>query len=52
LILLAGVSRAPLDQRLRASEERANSRRADTAQQMGASQQPTVERNEVAVFET
>jgi hypothetical protein len=37
---------------MRASEERANSLRADAAEQMGAAQQPTVERYEVAVFET
>jgi hypothetical protein len=36
---------------MQASEERANALRADAAEQMGASQQPTVERFEVAVFE-
>jgi hypothetical protein len=35
-----------------ASEERANTLRADAAQELGATQQPTVERYEVAVFET
>ena len=38
-------------QTLAASEERANALRADAAQQMGAAQQPTVDRYEVAVFE-
>ncbi len=37
---------------LRASEERANALRAEAAEDMGASDQPTVERYEVAVFET
>ena len=37
---------------LAASEERANALRADAAREMGASQQPTVARYEVAVFET
>jgi len=37
---------------LRASEERANALRAEAAEGMGASDQPTVERYEVAVFET
>ena len=37
---------------LRASDERANALRADAAGRMGASQPPTVERYEVAVFET
>ena len=36
---------------MRASEESANALRADAAQQMGAGQQPTVERYEVAIFE-
>ena len=36
---------------LRASEERANALRAEAAEGMGASDQPTVERYEV-VFET
>lgn len=36
---------------LRASEERANALRAGAADQMGATQQPTVGRYEVAVFE-
>ena len=39
------------EQALRASEERANALRADAADQMGATQQPTVGRYEVAVFE-
>jgi hypothetical protein len=39
------------EQALRASEERANALRADAAGQMGATQQPTVGRYEVAVFE-
>lgn len=37
---------------LRASEERANALRAQAAGEMGASRPPTVERYEVAVFET
>ena len=36
---------------MQTSEERANALRADATEQMGASQQPTVERFEVAVFE-
>jgi hypothetical protein len=36
---------------MQASEERANALRADAAEQIGASQQPSVERFEVAVFE-
>ena len=40
------------EQTLRASEERANALRAEAAEGMGASDQPTVERYEVAVFET
>jgi hypothetical protein len=36
---------------LRASEERANTLRAQAAEDMGASAQPSVERYEVAVFE-
>jgi len=40
------------EQTLRASEERANALRAQAAEEMGASEQPTVERYEVAVFET
>lgn len=40
------------EEALRASEERANTLRADAASEMGASQPPTVERYEVAVFET
>ena len=40
------------EEAMRASEERANSLRADAAQELGATQQPTVERYEVAVFET
>jgi hypothetical protein len=39
------------EQALRASEERANALRAQAAEEMGASQQPSVERYEVAVFE-
>jgi hypothetical protein len=39
------------EQALRASEERANALRAQAAEEMGASQQPGVERFEVAVFE-
>ncbi len=39
------------EQALRASEERANALRADAADQMGATQAPTVGRYEVAVFE-
>jgi hypothetical protein len=37
---------------LRASEEKGNQLRAQAAQELGASQAPTVERYEVAVFET
>jgi hypothetical protein len=40
------------EQALRASEERADALRAEAAADMGASDQPTVERYEVAVFET
>ena len=39
------------EQALRASEEAANALRAGAAQEMGASQQPSVARYEVAVFE-
>jgi hypothetical protein len=39
------------EQALRASEERANALRAEAAEEMGATQQPGVERYEVAVFE-
>ena len=39
------------EQALAASDERATALRADAAQEMGATQQPTVERYEVAVFE-
>jgi hypothetical protein len=39
------------EQALRASDEAANALRADAASQMGASETPTVERYEVAVFE-
>ncbi len=39
------------EQAMRASEERANALRADAADQMGATQAPTVGRYEVAVFE-
>ena len=41
----------PDEQALQASEERANALRADASRQMGASQQPAVDRYEVAVFE-
>jgi quinol monooxygenase YgiN len=37
---------------LSASEERANTLRAQAAEEMGASGQPSVDRYEVAVFET
>lgn len=40
------------EQALQASDERANALRADAAEQMGAAEQPTIERYEVAVFET
>lgn len=40
------------EEALRASEEQANALRAQAAGEMGASQPPTVERYEVAVFET
>ena len=40
------------EQALRESEEAADTVRAKAAEQMGASQPPTVERYEVAVFET
>ncbi len=39
------------EQAMRASEESANALRADAADQMGATQAPTVGRYEVAVFE-
>jgi hypothetical protein len=39
------------EQALRASEEKANQLRAQAAEQAGASQAPTVERYEVAVYE-
>jgi heme-degrading monooxygenase HmoA len=39
------------EQALRASEERANALRAEAAEEMGASDAPSVERYEVAVFE-
>lgn len=39
------------EQALRATEESANTLRADAAGQMGAAQSPTVGRYEVAVFE-
>ena len=39
------------EEALKASDERANALRADAAQEMGAAQQPSVERYEVAVFE-
>ncbi|HEY5695203.1 MAG TPA: hypothetical protein VIR14_11950 [Gaiellaceae bacterium] len=40
------------EQALRESEEAANAVRAKAANEMGASETPTVERYEVAVFET
>ena len=40
------------EEAMQASEERANSLRVDAAEQMGASTQPTVDRYEVAIFET
>jgi heme-degrading monooxygenase HmoA len=40
------------EEALAASEEKANQLRAQAAEQGGASQAPTVERYEVAVFET
>ena len=40
------------EQALRASEERANALRAQAADDMGAAQEPSVERYEVAIFET
>jgi len=40
------------EQALRASEERANQLRAAVAEEVHASEQPTVNRYEVAVFET
>jgi len=39
------------EQALRASEERANALRATVAEEMHATEQPTVDRYEVAVFE-
>jgi hypothetical protein len=39
------------EQALSASDEAANALRADAANQMGASETPTVERYEVAIFE-
>lgn len=39
------------EEALRASDERANTLRADASQQMGAAREPVVERYEVAVFE-
>jgi quinol monooxygenase YgiN len=39
------------EQALRASEERADALRAQAAEEMGASEQPRVERYEVAIFE-
>ena len=39
------------EEALRASEERANALRADAADEMGATQSPSVKRYEVAVFE-
>jgi hypothetical protein len=40
------------EQALRASEERADALRAQAAEEMGASGQPSIARYEVAVFET
>jgi hypothetical protein len=40
------------EQALRASEERADALRANVAEEMHATEQPTVDRYEVAVFET
>jgi len=40
------------EQALRASEERANALRAAVAEEMHTTEQPTVDRYEVAVFET
>lgn len=40
------------EQALRTSEDRANALRAQAAEEMGASAQPTVARYEVAVFDT
>lgn len=40
------------EEALRASEEKANQLRAQAAEQGGATEAPTVERYEVAVFET
>ena len=40
------------EQALRESEDAANALRANAADQMGASETPTVERYEVAIFET
>lgn len=40
------------EQALSASEEAANALRTDAASQMGASETPTVERYEIAIFET
>jgi hypothetical protein len=40
------------EEALRTSEEKANQLRAQAAEQAGASQAPTVERYEVAVYET
>jgi len=40
------------EQALRASEERANELRAAVAEEMRTSEEPTVDRYEVAVFET
>jgi hypothetical protein len=39
------------EQALRASEERANTLRAEAAEELGATEQPEVERYEVAVLE-
>lgn len=39
------------EQSMRASEERANALRADAADQIGAAEEPSVGRYEVAVFE-
>jgi heme-degrading monooxygenase HmoA len=40
------------EEALRASEEKANELRAQAAEELGASERPTVTRYEVAVFET
>lgn len=47
-----GITMWEDEQALSASEEAANALRAETADDVGATQAPTVERYEVAVFET